>query len=270
MITAGNGIVWNVKCSERTNSNILGWGLANFTITVDTVNPLITINSPSDNAFVNDVIADGYSATINLTVSNTNADSCTLKINGTNNLTESYTSGTHFDLNFNATDGNYEWNILCNDSAARTTETTNRTITIDTVTPRLNRNINYSNSECKSFIVEFNSSEEVNLTFKYGLTSLSQTYSSIEIDYETNQTVSLTFNDSYETSFFSNASICDRAGNCNTSLPEMTIPSPVPLCTGWSLYSVYDSGINLSDYRTASGADFVYYWNNTGQTWFTK
>ena len=267
VITAGNGIVWNVKCSEKANSNILGWGLNNFTITVDTVNPAITLNSPSDNAFVNFNISKGYSATINLTVSNSNADSCTLKVDGGDNVTKSYTSGTHFDLNFNASDGEYQWNVLCNDSAARTTETTNKTITIDTVTPGINRYLNYSNAECKEFTVELNSSEEVNLTFKYGLTTLSQTYSSIEIDYAINQTVSLIFNDSYETNFFSNATICDRAGNCNDTIPEMTIPSPVPLCTGWSLYSIYDSVINLSDYRTASGADFVYYWNNTGQTW---
>lgn len=269
VISEANGVVWNIRCAESANSNIYGWATANFTVTVDETNPVITITSPVDNAYVNYVSStDGYSATINLTVNNSNANSCILKIDGTVNSTESYTSGTHFDLNFNATDGVYEWNVICSDSSTRTTETANRTITIDTVYPGINKNINYTSitADCEGFTVEFNSSEEVNLTFKYGLTSMSQTYSSIETDYAINQTVTLTFSSSYETDFYANASSCDRAGNCNNTYAEMTIPSPIPLCTGWSLWSVYEV-INLSDYRIASGADYVYFWNNTGQSW---
>ena len=269
VFTEGN-VIWNVRCSETANSNIYGWSPANYTVTVDETDPAITLHSPSDDAYVNYVIGtDGYSATFNLTVIDRNARNCTLKVNGTANVTEDYTSGTHFDFNFSASDGNYEWNVLCRDDATRTTETTNRTITIDTVMPHLHRNINYSSSaaNCKGFTVEFNFSEGVNVTFTYGTSSMAQTHSEIEADYSINQTVTLTFNDSYETDYYVNVSIKDRAGNHNNTIPQMTIPSPIPLCTGWSLWSVYDSTINLSDYREASTADFVYYWNNTGQSW---
>ncbi len=268
VFSEGN-IVWNPRCDETGNSNIYGWS-SNQSIIVDTTNPAITLNSPSDNSYVNHIIGtEGYSAIINLTVIDANANTCILRVNGSINRTKSYTSGTQLNMTFNATDGNYEWNVICSDDAARTTETTNRTITIDTVMPGILRNINYTSSaaNCKRFTVEFNSSEQVNLTFKYGLTSMSQTFTEIESDYAINQTVPLNFNDSYETTFYANASICDRAANCNTSYSEMTIPSPIPLCTGWSLWSIYDLTINLSDYRLTSGADFVYYWNNTGQSW---
>ncbi len=265
------GLVWNVRCSERTNSNIYGWAPDNNTITIDLTNPAITIHSPSDDSYQNhDIGTDLYSAKINITVVDNNADSCFLKLNGTadRNVTL-YTSGVPFDLNFNKSDGNYEWNVVCNDSSARTTETANRTITIDTVGPTLSKTINYSSptGDCKGFTVEFGMSEAVNATFTYGLATMAQTYDVIEADYSTNQTVTLTFNDSYETDFYTNISFCDRASNCNDTNLEMIITSPIPLCTGWSLWSVYHSAINLSDYRSESGADFVYFWNNTGQSW---
>ncbi len=101
-------VLWNVRCSESTNSNIYGWSTSNFTVTIDETNPAITINSPTNNSYVKYVIAtDTYAAKINITVVDANADSCTIKVNGTVNRSYSYTSGTHFALNFNATDGNY-------------------------------------------------------------------------------------------------------------------------------------------------------------------
>ncbi len=135
--------------------------------------------------------------------------------------------------------------------------------------PTLLRNVNYTSSaaNCEGFTVDFNFSESVNATFTWGTSSMAQTHSLTETDFSINQTVTLTFNNTYETDYFANVSISDRSGNLNNSLPEMTITSPIPLCTGWSLWSVYDFAINLSDYRSASGADYVYYWNNTGQSW---
>ena len=260
-------IIWNVRCSEKTNSNIYGWNLDNYTITVDTTNPAITSSTRAYSNFIDTV--DGYSAYINLTVVDNNPDSCHLYINGTLNITDSYTSNTPFAQYFNATDGAYNWRISCNNSAGRTSTTANTSVVIDTNTSGLTRHVNYSSPEaiCKGFTVEFNFEEEVNATFTYGLTSMSQTFSEIETDYSTNQTFTLTFNESYETDFYTNITFCDRSSNCNTSISENVINSPVSLCTGWSLWSVYDSLITLLNYRTDSGADFVYFWNNTGQSW---
>ncbi len=266
VITSPN-VTLGVRCHESDNGNIFGWS-DNITVAIDIDDPAITINSPADNSFFNVVSITNSSVTINLTVVENNEDSCTLRINGTDNATENYTSGISFDLSFNASDGVYLWDILCNDSIARTTETTNRTITIDSVIPTINRNINYSFiGTCKDFTVEFNSSEEVNLTFTYGTTSMAQTHRVVETDYARNQTVNLTFNETYETNFFTNATICDRAGNCNDTHTEMTIPSPVSLCEGWNLWSIYDTTINMSDLLIDTQSDFVYWWNNTPQEW---
>ncbi len=260
-----NGIVWNVRCSESTNSNIYGWSTSNYTITVDQTNPAITSSAPS--YFTN--ISTAYSGYINLTVVDNNADSCDLYIDGTLDDTVSYTTNVPFAQYFNITEGEHNWSIICNDSSGRIDTVANTSITLDTITPGLNKNTNYTSeiANCEGFTVEFNFTEAVNATLTYGLTTMSPTFTEIETDYAANQTFTLTFNDSYNTDFYVNITICDIAGNCNTSLSEKTINSPIPLCTGWSLWSVYDMTINLSDYRAASGADFVYYWNNTGQSW---
>ncbi len=262
-------IVWNSRCNEVSNSNIYGWATANRTIIVDTTNPAITINSPVTDTYVKYIRAtDGYAVKINVTVVDNNPDSCTIKINGTTNRSSVYTNGDHFDLNFNASDGNYNWNINCTDDAGRRTETANRTVTSDTIIPTLTANTNYSSTaaDCEGFTVDFTFSEIVNATFTWGTSTMAQTHSLTETDFATNQTFTLTFNNTYETNYFVNVSVDDRAENRNNSLPEMTIPSPIPLCTGWSLWSVYET-ISLLEYRTASGADYVYYWNNTGQGW---
>ncbi len=267
IVVTSENVTLNVRCFESESGNIHGWA-ENITILVDITNPDITILSPEDNSFSNQKHSSvDASVNISLNVTDYNADSCILRVNGTDNETISYENNVQFFMRFNASDGFYNWNILCNDTARRTTETINRSITIDTLTPGLNRIRNYSQlGNCKGFTVEFNATEEVNLTFTYGLTASSESFTEIEADFAINQTTTLTFNETYETDFFGNSTICDRAGNCNDTIPEMTITSPVSLCNGWNLWGVYDI-VNLVNISTQTAADFVYWWNNTPQDW---
>ncbi len=266
VISEKNGVIWNIRCAESSNSNIYGWSINNRTITVDETNPVI---NSSVKSYSNDNLSKGSSGYINLTVVDNNADTCTLYVDGLANGTISYTSGTAFAMFFNRTDAEYNISSSCNDSIGLTTFTLNTSMTIDTITPGMSRNVNYSSSaaNCKGFTVDFTFSEEVNATFKFGTTSMAQTHTVKETDFSTNQTVTLTFNNTYETDYYANITFKDRAGNLNDTMGEMIIPSPVSHCTGWTLWSIYDSYINLSRYRADSGADYVYYWNNTGQSW---
>ncbi len=275
VISENKGISWNMRCSEKANSNIYGWSQANYTIIVGTTNPSITILSPADDLYVKNTLnsTGQYSSRIYLNVSDINPDACFLKINSTLNNTnnnisaETYTDGTPFYLEFNVSDGNYDWNVTCNNSVGRSAVTTVRSLNVDGVMPTLSSNINYSSSQpnCKAFTVEFGFSEDVNATFTYNTSLGSNSFN--EVDYSTNQTFNLVFNSSYETDFFTNVSVCDRAGNCNSSFPFMIVSAPIPLCTGWSIWSVYDTAISLTNVFSNSTADFVYYWNNTGQSW---
>jgi len=264
----GNGIRWNAKCTENLNSNIYGW-TSNSTISIDKTNPSISLISPADNAYQRYVIAtNGYSGLISINVSDANVDSCALKINGTSNNTQAYTSGTQLNMSFNSSGSVYKWNVWCNDSTGRTAETSNRTLNLLTTAPNLNRFINYSTSgTCKGFTVEFNFSEPVNATFKYGTSSMSRTTNLSESDYSINQTFTLTFNNSYETNFYANLTFCNPSGNCNNTIPELIYKSPIPLCSGWSSWSVYDSGITPANLAGNSTAEYVYWYNNTAQSW---
>ncbi len=265
VISESNGIVWNIRCSESTNSNIFGWALNNYTVSIDSTNPSIT-SSAKD--YSNSVLATaGYSAFINLTVLDANPNNCILYINGLSNNTLAYTNNNSFAQYFNASDGTYKWQVICDDDTSKNSTTANTTIVIDTVTPSLSSKNNGSDiTSCKGWELNFTLSESANFTLEYGLSVDSKTYFDTETDYNTNQSLELIFNDSYETLFYSNFTFCDRSGNCNDTVYGDFL-SPIHLCTGWSIWSVYDSGINLTDYRVASGADYVYYWNNTGQSW---
>ena len=99
---------------------------------------------------------------------------------------------------------------------------------------------------------------------------MAQTHTEIEIDFAINQTQVLTFNTSYETIYFINMTPCDRAGNCNDSegdFEEFDLKSPVGLCSGWSIWSMHQQQIALSNVSSDTTSDFVYWWNATNQAW---
>ncbi len=278
VFSENDGIVWGVRCHESTNGNILGWS-SNNTISIDITNPSVVFIAPDNDSFKTSLTFH-----FNGTVNDSNLAACKIFLNTTNGASwTNWTAETHNEsitsmttntvFNFSektfAADNNVQWTLGCNDSAGNIGFASgNRTVQIDTTFPGILRNINYSQlGDCKGFTVEFNSTEPVNMTFRYGLASKSVTFSDIESDFEKNKTPTLTFNNTYETNFFANSTICDEAGNCNNSLPEMTIVSPVSLCTGWNLWSIHDTTINLVNLSVDTTADFVYWWNNTPQKW---
>jgi hypothetical protein len=271
--TEGN-VVLNSKCWEIPNSNIYGWATSNVTITVDTTVPVISLTSPTSGS------SQSTTLYFNGTVTEINLQECRLFINKTNtdwgvltNYNESTTVFIGSNLNFTSkvfADGDsLKWGVWCNDSAGLTAWSSNYTVNLYSGTPSLTSSKNYTSSTADDtgFTVEFIFSEAVNATFKYGLTSMSQTNTARESDYDTNQTFTLTFNDNYETNYYCNITFCDRSNNCNNTIPELIIKTPVPLKSGWTLWSVYDSSIDLSRIESESGADYVYWWNATSQAW---
>lgn len=260
---------WNMYCFENVKRNVIRWG-TNYTITTDTVLPIISIISPEDNAYSNGNFSTGASSgTINLTVTETNDDACLLYINSTINQTKTYTTD-NFLIKFNASDNPYGWFVSCNDSAGNVANTTSRLLTIDILKPSISQLWNYSTSSCTYFTQEFNFTEASNISYIFTLDNTSFTNVSIS-SYSVNQTPNLTFNNNYEKPYFYNATYCDRAGNCRVLAPTtlMQIVTPIPLCTGWSIWSIYDARINLSKIALASGADYISFFNKSDQTFIT-
>lgn len=267
--------LWNALCYPLGTSYpyISRFASANRTVIVDTTNPTITINTPADNANTRGVsTTDGYSVKINITVVDKNPDRCILRVNNTDNLTDtSITSGTPFLINFNASDALWTWNVYCNDSAGNVFVTDNRTVTIDTAMPTWTSFRNYSSNEsCKSFDLEIDYTGLFNYTITYGTSIAAVTHKLTNGSFSAIHTPKIVFNDSEETTYYINITVCDQAGNCNGSdsrPPQVSIDSPIPICSGWNLWSVYDANITFKEIYDDSNADFVYWWNRTAQAW---
>ncbi len=132
---------WNVTCFNGTNpiesSSV-------FTLGVDSNPPTITLDEVDDDSFQSTSTFDlKYTPT-----DSSNPETCLFYTNVTstwaiNQTNTSYVSGVQIIVNLssnaNATisDGNYIWNAICNDSASNSVwaEDTNRTFTVDTVSP---------------------------------------------------------------------------------------------------------------------------------------
>lgn len=106
-----NSYLWN--CIARATSNTLDWGDSNRTLTIDTIAPSITINSPSGNQGTRVL---PYNSTINVTVT----DAGTLSVcryNSTVNTTiASIACGSLGNVTVR-TGGNHTFNFYANDTA---------------------------------------------------------------------------------------------------------------------------------------------------------
>lgn len=281
--------MWNMRCENSDNSNIFGWNETNSTVIISTAAPVVTINSPSDGGYnihqepgsERDTSAN---ITINYTVTGSQLSGCALYINGTYNSTNNtrLVSGSTYILwgVKNSTAGtlgirnDYRINIVCNASNEFATTSSNSDIIVDVTAPSILTNKTYVNKgSCDNFHVNVTTNEPANATIKWYWTakntSASNYFNEANLSFTTATKVPITFNDNYERRIYMNISVCDAGGNCNISQKEldMIAYSPVKLCAGWSLYSIYDTNTSLFDVYTDSQAEFVYYWNQSVQSW---
>lgn len=138
--TDNNSMGWNVSCWNGTDNIESGSQVFG----VDAHPPTITLDSPDYAAYLD----SGTQLNKYTPTDSSNPETCLFYTNVTgswavNQTNTSYVSGVqvivNLSANANATigNGNYIWNVICNDSADNRVwaETTNRTFTIDTVTP---------------------------------------------------------------------------------------------------------------------------------------
>ena len=112
--------------------------------TISSNAPVVNLNYPENNKFFN----SGENIYFNFTASDVNdLDTCELWGNWTGSWAKNYTwiNPTNATMNFtkvNLTDGNYIWNVWCNDTTGlpgtSSWATLNRTLTIDTIYPQIN------------------------------------------------------------------------------------------------------------------------------------
>jgi len=261
---------WGVKCQDANDGNV--WNMSsNRTIRIDTSTPTISSVTPTNNSYL--------SVDNNLTIVFTPSDTTNLSgvkvyLQGKENYTNtSLISGTQITHRINVTlpDAKYNFSIWANDSSGRTYTTGNYTVTIDRTVPSIGLFLNYTASignetYCDQVNITWDTNESTNYTVYIDTdTEVSGGNVFRASNFTLNHSVIFDFNYSGEISHSMNISVCDQSDNCNYS--QRTFITPARVCAGWSQYAIYDSVINLSVIQNQSGADLVYFWNATDQTW---
>lgn len=264
---------WNVKCWEPDNTNIAGFSTSNYTFTVDTTNPTVSIDFLNAIPFANETWMNTGTIALNVTLTDINAQDCDYWVNVSgstlylNKTLVGLTTGIATNVSLDYADGNYTFYLACNDSVGNGVNSSQYEFRVDTVTPLISSITNNSrNSYCDQWNITVSSDENVNMTINYGTTTAIGT-KVYETDYVHSQTEFLP--DIPENTFYYfNVTVCDIAGNCNITEPQQSFTFPFKVCSGWTYLGIYENSINMSDIATQSGADYVYSWNQTNQEWF--
>jgi len=132
-ISLGNGAyLWNVLCYDTSGNS--AWNATNYTVNIDSIQPDITLHTPSDALqSASSSIFFNYTATDNLDVSLL----CNLTISGIVNqsgiASPNATNASFTISGFN--DGDYAWNVTCMDNASNQNTSLTREFTVTTVAP---------------------------------------------------------------------------------------------------------------------------------------
>lgn len=263
----GEGAIkWTFRCNENTDQNIGAFGSTNRTINIDQTAPTVTLNAPTTDSW-----STSSSVVFNYTGTDSFLKNCTIyedfdgawRANVTNatGLVSGGPVSPTIVLNDNSS--GYTWGASCVDHSGNVGWATNRTIKVDTNTPGIYNLSNVSISSCDNINMTWQSEETVNGSINYGLTTALGTAATSSLSFIQTHGALLDFGLNVETSYNFNVTSCDQAGNCNVSAYSTT--TPLSVCEGWSVYGILESMINLSKIATDSGAEFVYWFNQTAQ-----
>ena len=288
---------WNAFCNS-TNDPTGAWA-TNSTFGVDTTNPSITVNAPSDKYWDTDGLIN-----ISLTVTDNNPNNCTITstMNTATNTTQTNTAYAPQDysnatlFNFTGFDGvatlmgedntgAYTWSVSCDDDAGNTNTVSIRTIYVDTTAPGAftfntslwaTDNVNLWNATTASDYtptVGWTATTELNFS-RYEIYHFKDSYgdynSSTDIwDNVTNKTQLSTSISSLaaDSDYLSLITAYDLAGNSvnmttkNYKYSTTSIGHSLP--AGWVAIMNSGNARSLSSYLNDSGATTVSYFNST-------
>ena len=264
-----NNVRYGLFCSEENTANIasaLTWAFSsNNTISIDYTNPVLNRFTPENNTYINQT-----NITFTINVTDTNIHSCSIYSNGTLKATNnSIVDGILWRENITLTaQTDYNLGFICNDTASNLVSQNNTVIHIDSVYTYVSNVTNITNTgSCTSFNVTWKTGENTNGTVVYYVSTssdLQTTYSPYSA--ATSHTATIVFNNSEETSYQINISSCDIANNCNKS--AITLNSPTKVCTGWNEFAWQsDTSHKIAKILNDSQTEFIYVWNQTGQSW---
>ncbi len=265
-------IIWGVEAIQQNDGNVFNFSV-NRTIRIDSTDPVVSISSPADSSTNNGTLV------VSWTASDINLDSTSIFVGGgidtdtyenanfTNmSVNPSVTSYTHV-LNTSFADGVYNFSVEANDSSGRIIRTENITFIVDTTSPNSSNVGNFSVvGPCSQRKINWSTNESTNHTFSIDTdTEVADGTIFENSSFSTEHSILFDFGLNAEVLHYFNLTVCDVAGNCNTS-GQKTFDTPARVCGGWNQYGIYYA-TTLGEIMDNSGADLVYVWNQTSQNW---
>lgn len=258
-------ISYAIRCAEKDDQNVYNFSI-NSTIRIDTVDPTLTVHISNDTTF-NSTISLNFTASDNLNLSGIEIHTNFSGGNDFGNYSnDTPISGEKMVVVFpGIADGIYSFRITINDSAGHVVTSNNRTIIVDTLKPNIFgiRNVSVTNY-CDRANITWSTNESTYFTIYSAYNGTTTTYTNTTREFNNSYILDFDFNG--EVDYTINITSCDIANNCNTS-NAFTFTTPARVCQGWNYYQVYDAQINLSVLQNQSGADLLYFWNQTKQNW---
>jgi hypothetical protein len=251
---------------------------------VVTTNLSLTLNNPANNSF-----QDASSVDFNVTVLSDDPDSCSVFLSNSsqgsislNKTTNTVANNTRLNITvFGMTDGQYTYNIQCNDTRGNDFNVSNNDLdlTIDTTTPtapNVTETIVGRNSTDSTPQVSWLAVTETNFE-RYEVNAYNTSNTRI---FQANLTLTTANNSVNLTllqnqSFYINVSVYDKAGNSNfsenasRSSPHYVDPICANLSAGWNLCGLVETtNRTLSAIANETNATFVSIWN-ASHAWST-
>lgn len=255
------------KCWEVQDDNVFAWA-SNISVTLDRTAPTVSVSQN----FSNDA-ASTSNVEINYTI--TDADPYVLHVfvNTTGNnwelnqTTKELSNGQNVKNAIGPLpDGDYVVGGWISDFSGHNATIDNYTFTVDTVAPLVKNVANLSGMNALLTVqINWTTDEEANGSVSWGTTQAQHTNNTVETDSQvTGHAVNITLVEGQ--TYYYNITSCDLAGNCNASNQEFQIDTASAIYAGWNAFGIFNT-ISMGQIYNDSGADYVYWWNNTGQSW---
>lgn len=271
-------VVIAVQCFETPRPNVLAWA-TNITVDADRTNPVTALSLNFTNS-VSDVNASkGSTVNLSYSVTEFNPQEFTLFINTSGNdfvqnmSRTGISNGDTLNFSLDLNDGDYVVGGFFWDFAGNNLTVTNRTFTIDTGVPFIDTIVNVSATNMLMTVnITWHTDEATNGSLVWGnsTTALGGDATSTS-SFVNNHSVLLRLVDE-GSSYYFNVTSCDVAGNCNsTNRPDaqFTIDPQTAIYAGWNAYGMAASSKSMGRIYNDSGADFVYWWNGSSQSWLS-
>jgi len=306
-------ISWTIGCTTPGNStpvfpanvsgikSSMGSPQINYTVRVDKTAPVITINSPTVAGWQR----NGTGVMFNITAQDVNNQTCVLQsnLNVTSNTTgtfnfakelKQYGNGTPINFSFghyksgvtlwdDSNNGDYLWNVVCNDSAGNIAllSSGNATFFVDKLYPTrpiLSKPINFTlSTDLTPTFIWVNASDLNFSVYEVQLANLSS-FASTSIVWHANISGggsnesnvagvgTLLGNISYDQTYYFRVKAYDEAGNINISSPffHYRTDSTCGVLVGgrWNLCAITNNvSINASSLCAQTGCDFISQYN---------